>query len=97
MRVAQRFRGLDRRAETYGKRFQRPHDIEPPVWMKYAWLLVLLGPLMLPLSIITSAVVSIVVLSVVLMAYCAVAFRWVSKHRLEVPFVGAWSDVAWVG
>jgi hypothetical protein len=82
MRVTERLRGLDRRAETFGKRFQRQYDIEPPVWMKYAWLLVLLGPLTFPLSVITSPVVSIVVLSVVLVAYCAVAFRWVSKHRL---------------
>lgn len=86
MRAAERLRGLDRRAETYGKRFQGQYDTEPPVWLRYAWLLVLLGPLMLPLSIIAGQegkpLLPLVVLLVVLVAYCAAAFRWRAKHRV---------------
>ena len=82
MGATERLRGLDRRAETYGKRFQRQHDTEPPVWMKNAWLLVLLGPLSIPLSIATSPIVSLVVVLVILSAYCVVAFRWSAEHRL---------------
>jgi hypothetical protein len=78
MSAMERLRGLDRRAET---RFQRKYDTEPPVWLKYSWLLALLGPMTLPLSIATSPVVSVVVLSVVLFAYSVVAFRWSAKHR----------------
>lgn len=78
----ERLRGLDRRAETYGQRFHREYDTEPPVWLKYGWLLTLLGPISLPLSIAASPVVSMVLVTVVLVAYAVVAFRWSANHRL---------------
>lgn len=63
MRVTERLRNLDRRAETIGKRFQRQYDTEPPAWIKHGWLLTLLGPLTLPLTIATSRVTSIAVVT----------------------------------
>lgn len=82
MGIAERLRGLERRAEAYGKRFERRYDTEPPMWLKHAWLLIFLGPLTLPLTIATSPLVSVVVLSVVLVPFCVAAFRWRVKHRL---------------
>ncbi len=61
---------------------QRRYDTELPVWIKYGWLVALLGPMSIPLSIATSPVVSRVVVSVILVGYAVLAFRWAAKHRL---------------
>jgi hypothetical protein len=82
MTATERLRNLDRRAATYGQRFQRQYDAKPPLWLRHAWLLVLLGPLMLPLTMLTSPAVAAAVLAALLAGSCAVAFTWMSKHRL---------------
>ena len=82
MRASERLLTLDRKAEALGKPFQRDYDTEPPAWIRHGWLLTLLGPLTLPLSIATSWVVSVAVMATVLAVYSLAAFRWASKHRV---------------
>jgi hypothetical protein len=83
MSPAERLRRLDRRAEAFGKRFQREYDAPPPPWLKHAWVLVLLGPLTFPLSIVFGAGTSLAVTAVILVTYVAVALRWTAKHRVS--------------
>lgn len=82
MHVRERLRQLDRRAEAFGRRYQREYDVPPPVWLKYGGLvLILLSPGAVPLSVASSPVVTMAVLGSLLGVYAVVVCAWVVRHR----------------
>ena len=83
MRMVERMRGLDRRAETFGQRFQRKHDQQPPAAFKYGYFFILfLSVASILLTVATSRVVSITVLVAALAVYTAAAVVWSRRHRV---------------
>jgi hypothetical protein len=82
MTATARLRQLDRRAEAWGRRFQREYDTEPPWWMKYGgFVFVLLGPASIPVSLATSPVFTMLLLVSLLALYAAVVAVWLARHR----------------
>jgi len=85
MGIGAGLRALDRRVESAVSVRKPKYDVEPPVWLQYSGVLLIMAvtAVSMMLSVTAGPTVALTSTAVLLMAWLGVLWSWTRRHRVR--------------